>query len=1255
MSKNIKNTGKLLVIQLGREQSQLVLLQKGSEVLYSTVLTTPMGAVEDGMIQKPDAVRMMLQEALREPELKRVRKVVFALCTSQAITETVTTPNLPQAKLEKLIQANADMYFPLDVQDYRLTWQIIGPKVSDNGLTELNVQLWAIPNVMLSNYYAVANDCGLSVCAIDYCGHSVATVAGASFGTPGKGEKKKAKLDLNMEISFGKKKAKAQPEQEEEFPRQPGNVHTDMHILLEKDILGVTCVQKGQVVFQRFIRCGAHPSYQLGELSMMVEYFRAMDVGRGSDIVGILSGSMAMDPAMAEELRDMLGISLGLLDFPYDLPLVCCIGAAKTDLDFGIPSLNKASKAMQEMRNNLWQYALILVGGLMLITSVFSLLTARLTWNSNLTVLQSNVFALQTEAQKYDGFADKYDDYIAAYNAYSNDWDSVYANLQTYNDNLVLVLDELEQLLPEKATVADMQIGATGLNVTFACETKEQAAYIMMALREMQYADLLAVSSLSGGGAGPAKSYGTGKTTEKAPVEGGARISSADRLRLKESLDSDMDPFQVGYYMGLGENTPDLLETLYDIYGAVPENEYEVLEEVPATLQQRSDALYAMCMNNPFAMRAAEDMLLDHYQSGGKLSQYVPQSSFVSSWYSHRTPKDLESDLKKTLNQFYLNETYSMEELMPVLEEVIKENPEAELWYIYYLEGELADINPRPYLDLDAMVDDLADGTFDTYDPNVNIILTNLLSADTQAILEEIKEEPQQPSDPSTEPSDPSSEPSSEPSESTLPSLPTDPSDPFASTEPSSEPSDPSTEPSDPSSEPSDPSSEPSDPSSEPSDPSTEPSDPSSEPSDPSSEPSDPSTEPSDPSSEPSDPSTEPSDPSSEPSDPSTESTGPSTPSTEEALEMFGKLMNTYLETGKTGLSAAEEALVDSLIDEYLPAYKNMTLEELLDDQLTKYFTYGESDFTQMDDAIKAYLKENPDKEAELRQKYQKEVGIELALEEYLSVGKTNYEEDAIKLYLRTGTSEVMDFDDKLNTHISTGKVDKWLENLIRDYRAGSVSNQTFKQMFANYEKNEKNDVLNARLKYLEEKIDEEDEATALEAVKYLKDYLKNGSADPRYDSMIRDFLMDGTLGDEKLDKIFEDKIKSGDVDPELTRLIYLYAYDSRQLQTLNYLTSGIVQMLNNYHKNETGTGSAALDTQIKNCYSTMLAEYIAKLNESKANNAGGQKKPNEKPDTRTFFTVVLAYNDELKLAELERKGLNYEDKVALIKEVGEE
>ena len=171
----VKITGKVLVVQLGREETRIVLMGKGTEILRTLQIATPADAVEDGMIRNPDAVREMLKAALKEdPQLKRVRQVVFSLRTSQVITENVAIPDLNAAKTEKLIQSNLDTYFPVDITDYRVVWQPMGIQQDENGAKEQLVKLWAVPNAIISRYYHVANACGLSVQAIDYCGHGMA-------------------------------------------------------------------------------------------------------------------------------------------------------------------------------------------------------------------------------------------------------------------------------------------------------------------------------------------------------------------------------------------------------------------------------------------------------------------------------------------------------------------------------------------------------------------------------------------------------------------------------------------------------------------------------------------------------------------------------------------------------------------------------------------------------------------------------------------------------------------------------------------------------------------------------------------------------------------------------------------------------------------------------------------------------------------------------------------------------------------------
>ena len=742
-----KITGKVLSIQLGREETQIVLMGNGSEILHAAAVPTPEGAVEDGMIQNADAVRSMLRTALNVPEFKRVRQAVFSLCTSQVITETVSTPDLPAAKLEKLLQSNVDMYFPVDMQDYQLVWQTIGPKVNDNGLKELSVRLWAVPTAMVARYYAVANACGLSVSAIDYCGHSIATAVGATFARPAaKAVKEHKKLSLNMEIGIGKKKEAVEPAAAPVAVEDYDIPGTDLHITLEKDLLGMTFVQNGQVVLQRFIQCGAEPSYQFAELSMMLEYFSSLDAGRGSAIRGIVSGSLAGDRVLTDELADMLDIRLYPMDADFDPRWIMCVGAAGTTLDFGVPSLNAPGKGRRQVQSQLWQYGLILAGGVALIAVTLLTLSSRLVWNADIQNLNNNVQTLTVQAQQTAGYADNYKNYASLYDDYEADWETIFASLQTYNDNLVLVLEELENALPEKTSVTNLQIAADGLTVQFACDNKEEAAYLIMALRELQYADLNAISNLTGGGKGPATSYGSG---ESAPAEGSSATQEIGNA-IEDLFTSELDDEELmDLAMELAQD-PEKMDLLEQVYGAQPTTPYASLEEMKAahdpTFEERGNALRAMLTTNPFAVNRFVSMFEADFYSAEPI---LCNKDFIKAVVELQESGDLGGDFMENPETMQKN----IEVILDLLtqDEATLSNTEAlictddymEQWYIYYLQVMVGDRLPEvfPYLDMEIVAEDLLSGGFDTGDAELDEMLNGLISDETWALVETLTSE----------------------------------------------------------------------------------------------------------------------------------------------------------------------------------------------------------------------------------------------------------------------------------------------------------------------------------------------------------------------------------------------------------------------------------------------------------------------------------------------------------------------------------
>ena len=760
MSK-VKLSGKLIAIQFGRENTHIALMHKGSTPLHCVSVPTPVGAVEDGVIRDPDGLAAMLKGALRAPEFRGVKQAVFSLSSSQVITETVTTPDLPAARLGKLLQANMDVYFPVEMHNYSLLWQTIGPKPkTEPGPTELQVQLWAVPQELLAPYYPVANACGLSVAAVDYCGHSIAAAVGASFARPAKTvRKQRQKISLTTEISFRKKKDEAA-----EFDAAPTvreNPDTDLHLTLEPDMMVLSFVQEGQVKLQQFIRCGQRPADQFYDVSMSLEYFRSLDMGRGSNIRGLLSGSLSGDKRFVRELQDMLGIPLTRLEAAFDPAYAMCVGAAATDIDFGNAALNrmrkKPGKAATFVRTQLWQYGLIAVGGCVLAMSVMSLMSDRTIWAADINALESDRQILAIQAQQAGKYADNYNKYVSAYDSYSADWDTIFGSLHTNNDNLVLVLNELESILPEESSVLNLTISEDGIQVDFACVDKEQAAYLIMALRELEYADLAYVSNLTGGGSG---------AYEAPPTEGSYNLTATAEADdpLKEMISSELtkaELLDLGTYLLKDDSKLALLESCYGKSSPAKHSSFASLmqnRDKTALFNERSAALREMLNSNPFAAKLFVDAVQADWGRAGEgevvliwaIAPDLEKQGLLNEEIL-RNPAKLYENVDALLDVLTMDESnlsaaeklicYRASGTSAQVDALNAKHQKLEAWYVYYLEVELGvqEEQQLPYLNIDALLADLLDnGYFNTGDSELDQKLNNMVSSDVHNMMAEL-------------------------------------------------------------------------------------------------------------------------------------------------------------------------------------------------------------------------------------------------------------------------------------------------------------------------------------------------------------------------------------------------------------------------------------------------------------------------------------------------------------------------------------
>lgn len=467
-------SGRALVVQITEREIRIAQMTLGSDAISEQViLPTPPNAVEDGQLVGLDALRDAMEPVLRQGLFRRCRKVVFSLCSTQVISESVTVPAVKkQQRLGQMLLANMDEYFPIDPGEYQLSWESVGVEQREDARL-LRVQLWAVPRAMLQRYYALANSMGLSVAAVDFCGHSHATAVDADFALP-----KHAKSSADTDDGVC------------------------LYINAESELLLLTFVHNGQVKLQRLLQRGYSQQDDLNEAGIVLDYFSAMP-GRARLTSAVLSGGQGKEAGLAPALASLLNVPVEMAETDYGAQWLLCQGAALTALDFGDPELNHITGARAPI-NRAWQYGLVFLGGAALTASVLLLLTSKLSWSTELNGLRAQQDSLTALAQQNAGCAENYHNYSSMYDAYSADWDTVFDSVRTYNDNLELVLGELEAKLPKKSTVTALSTTELCLAAQVAFQSKEDAAYFLVALRDVPFMTLNTVSSLT---IGPREAY----------------------------------------------------------------------------------------------------------------------------------------------------------------------------------------------------------------------------------------------------------------------------------------------------------------------------------------------------------------------------------------------------------------------------------------------------------------------------------------------------------------------------------------------------------------------------------------------------------------------------------------------------------------------------------------------------------------------------------------------------------------------------
>ena len=137
MKRKLSGSGLVILLESGVMAIEAVPLgrRKAKPRKRITVELAP-GAVEDGVIRDIEGVTALLRGAIKENRLSAVRKAVFCLCSTQILSEDANVPAAERKWLDKMISTNRDLYFPVNTEEYEVTYNH-ALELRDENLTDL--------------------------------------------------------------------------------------------------------------------------------------------------------------------------------------------------------------------------------------------------------------------------------------------------------------------------------------------------------------------------------------------------------------------------------------------------------------------------------------------------------------------------------------------------------------------------------------------------------------------------------------------------------------------------------------------------------------------------------------------------------------------------------------------------------------------------------------------------------------------------------------------------------------------------------------------------------------------------------------------------------------------------------------------------------------------------------------------------------------------------------------------------------------
>ncbi len=483
----------------------------GMTVYRSLSFPTPEDIYEDGLIKDPEVLGKFLSEKLITERIK-TKSVIFSISSSRIAVRDVVIPKIKPNKILNLVEANASDYFPVDIEKYRISYDIKDENA--DGGASLALQVLAAPIDILQTYYRTCVFAGLKVLGIDYMGHSVLTPL---YGRIGNEVCMVAKIDssqslltifkkgcdvLQRSISYGVEDAvnlaseRYETSYEEAVPLFYEN---DFFIREEKEETS----EEGM-----YDDIGSGNPYVdsvdmlCSGIARVVDYYNSRNTearitkiyitGLGAGFTGLdsLIGSAAGCDTYA--VGSLPGISFAEDQGASAARYFSVLGSAMGPVDLMIEDERTKRRRQQGLAGMIRVNPLYLAAALLIASSLgmagYSL--------ARETLLKDRNEKLKGERDNLIGILTVYHEYQEQEALY-REVTHIYDLTRSRNEELVSFVEELEQKMPSRAYLSSFVTDGLTASASITCSSKEEAGNFIETLRNFSSIQEITVTGIS--------------------------------------------------------------------------------------------------------------------------------------------------------------------------------------------------------------------------------------------------------------------------------------------------------------------------------------------------------------------------------------------------------------------------------------------------------------------------------------------------------------------------------------------------------------------------------------------------------------------------------------------------------------------------------------------------------------------------------------------------------------------------------------